>query len=155
MAAADWLCRGKSGLQKATVPGNARAGQPDGKRHRKHTAPQVGVRSNRWGKSPPRLWQQRRHGKPHREQRQIGIPPLGALFAQGSGLAAKARVVTPRSEEWSSPFGEQNPAYRPSAHIYVVDRTGRPGKSGHLEFTQAAIRAAPFEECQDGETNHD
>ena len=30
--------RGKSGLQKVTVPGNTRAGQPDGKRHRKQTA---------------------------------------------------------------------------------------------------------------------
>ena len=34
--------RGKSGLPKATVPGNARAGQPDGKRHREETAPQRG-----------------------------------------------------------------------------------------------------------------
>ncbi len=38
MAAAPDRGRGKSGLQKATVPGNARAGQPDGKRHRKQTA---------------------------------------------------------------------------------------------------------------------
>ena len=30
--------RGKSGLQEAKVPGNARAGQPDGQRHRKQTA---------------------------------------------------------------------------------------------------------------------
>jgi len=29
--------RGKSGLHKATVPGNARPGQPEGKRHRKQT----------------------------------------------------------------------------------------------------------------------
>ena len=34
----------------------------------------AGVRMKRWGKSPPRLWQQRRHGKPHREQCQIGTP---------------------------------------------------------------------------------
>ncbi len=32
------VLRGKSGLHKATVPGNARAGQPDGKRHREETA---------------------------------------------------------------------------------------------------------------------
>jgi len=39
MAAATGNCRrGKSGLPKATVPGNARAGQPDGKRHREQTA---------------------------------------------------------------------------------------------------------------------
>ena len=30
--------RGKSGLQEATVPGNARPGQPEGKRHREETA---------------------------------------------------------------------------------------------------------------------
>ncbi len=30
--------RGKSGLHEATVPGNARAGKPDGKRHREQTA---------------------------------------------------------------------------------------------------------------------
>lgn len=36
--AAGFLARGKSGLHKATVPGNARAGQPDGKRHRNETA---------------------------------------------------------------------------------------------------------------------
>lgn len=49
-AAPDWG-RGKSGLQKATVPGNARAGQPDGKRHRKQTAShQVGQPKPMWGK---------------------------------------------------------------------------------------------------------
>ncbi len=30
------------------------------------------ARVKRWGKSPPRRWQQGRHGKPHREQCQIG-----------------------------------------------------------------------------------
>jgi hypothetical protein len=29
---------GKSGLHQGTVPGNARAGQPDGQRHREQTA---------------------------------------------------------------------------------------------------------------------
>ena len=42
---------GKSGLQKETVPGNTRAGQPDGKRHRNDTAtPQVGKPKPRRGK---------------------------------------------------------------------------------------------------------
>ncbi len=40
MAAAPDGGRGKSGLHKATVPGNARPGQPEGKRHRKQTAPE-------------------------------------------------------------------------------------------------------------------
>src|SRR5690606_15487520 len=34
-----------------------------------------------WGKSPPRDWQQERHGKPHREQDRIG-----AVEGQPSGL---------------------------------------------------------------------
>jgi len=42
----------------------------------------VGVRVKRWGKSPPRPWQQGRHGKPHREQCQIG-PPRGLVPATG------------------------------------------------------------------------
>ncbi len=36
--AAGGNIRGKSGLHKATVPGNARLGKPKGKRHRKQTA---------------------------------------------------------------------------------------------------------------------
>ena len=32
----------------------------------------AGAMVKRWGKSPPRDWQQDRHGKPHPEQRQIG-----------------------------------------------------------------------------------
>jgi len=36
--AAGRLIRGKSGLHGATVPGNARAEQSDGKRHRNQTA---------------------------------------------------------------------------------------------------------------------
>ncbi len=36
--AAGGNLRGKSGLHKATVPGNTRAGQPDGQRHRNETA---------------------------------------------------------------------------------------------------------------------
>ena len=36
--AAEGNLRGKSGLPEVTVPGNARAGQPDGKCHREQTA---------------------------------------------------------------------------------------------------------------------
>ena len=38
-ARAKTRSRGKSGLPEATVPGNARAEQSDGKRHRNETAP--------------------------------------------------------------------------------------------------------------------
>jgi len=92
--------RGKSGLHEAAVPGNARAGKPDGKRHREQSAAQVAARVKRWSKSPPRPWQQGRHGKPHREQCQIGpprgtrrfrpIPPLGRFSREGSGWQLEA-----------------------------------------------------------------
>ncbi|SEQ44929.1 hypothetical protein SAMN04488092_10735 [Thalassovita taeanensis] len=36
--AAGGNLRGKSGLHKIRVPGNARPGKPEGKRHRKQTA---------------------------------------------------------------------------------------------------------------------
>ena len=42
MAACETLVvfsRGKSGLHETTVPGNARPGKPEGKRHREQTAP--------------------------------------------------------------------------------------------------------------------
>src|SRR4030095_7084389 len=42
------------------------------------------VRVKRWGKSPPRDRQRKRHGKPHREQDQIGA----ARRATGSGVSA-------------------------------------------------------------------
>ena len=60
-----------------------------------------GEKVKRWGKSPPRRWQQWRHGKPHREQCRIGPPrgtgpgprsgepPLGSLLPRGVGLAAR------------------------------------------------------------------
>lgn len=94
--------RGKSGLHEATVPGNARAGKPDGKRHREQSARHVRVRVKRWGKSPPRSWQQGRHGKPHREQCRIGasrrlIPP--GISRQG--------CFSPRGPGWQlEPVGD-------------------------------------------------
>ncbi len=48
-----------------------------------------------WGKSPPRAWQQGRHGKPHREQNRIGMARVlssgraQALSAPPSGLVAR------------------------------------------------------------------
>jgi hypothetical protein len=51
------------------------------------------VRVKRWGKSPPRQAQARRHGKPHREQGQIGDlsggPPEFRLSERVPGMAAQ------------------------------------------------------------------
>ena len=95
------------------------------------------VRVKRWGKSPPRDWQQDRHGKPHREQCRIGIArgdrsgrklldtACRAALAWRSGLAARRVSVTARLEEWSSSPARdgQNPAYRPSAHNFRLGRS--------------------------------
>jgi hypothetical protein len=63
------------------------------------------ARVKRWGKSPPRERQRKRHGKPHREQDQIGA----ARRATGkAGFRAAARVgrarrsATSVPEEWPS-----------------------------------------------------
>lgn len=53
-----------------------------------------------WGKSPPRRWQQGRHGKPHREQDRIGMTRgtrkrRYSLFpGQSSGWVARGSVQT-------------------------------------------------------------
>ena len=125
----SWI-RGKSGLHEAMVPGNARPGQPEGKRHREQTAAplfEAAARVKRWGKSPPRDGQPDRHGKPHQEQCRIGasrgligqpISPQGRL-SPGARVGSLNPPVTAGSEEWSPKGGtpEQNPAYRPSARF--------------------------------------
>ena len=87
--------RGKSGLLEAMVPGNARAGKPDGERHREQTAAaSTAVRVKRWSKSPPGDWQQNPHGKPHQEQCRIGIS-RGLIFRDiATGL------LPPRNSGW-------------------------------------------------------
>ena len=90
MTAGGQPFRGKvPGLPEATVPGNARA-----ERFRR-TAPQkkqtatafgdVAKGETGGGKSPPRDWQQERHGKPHREQCRIRDTAGGATPGAGFG----------------------------------------------------------------------
>ena len=62
-----------------------------------------GVRVKGWGKSPPRRWQQRRHGKPHREQDRIGMtrgasprPVSGPVIRVGCSRSGASRIP----EEW-------------------------------------------------------
>ena len=59
------------------MPGNARRGRPQGQCHREETAgsgerSRRPARVKRGGKSAPRPRRRGRHGKPHREQGQIG-----------------------------------------------------------------------------------
>ena len=158
--------RGKSGLREATVPGNTRAGQPDGKRHRNQTTPMyVGARVKRWGKSPPPDWQQDGHGKPHREQCQIGTARRhpsgwgrGRFSPSRSGSAARGVGAIRHQEEWSSRVVlrshlRQNPAYRPSTRLLRLTRTAQPLRGGLQEFL-AAPNGAPAQEMHYGEANH-
>ncbi len=90
--------RGKSGLHEATVPGNARPGQPEGKRHREETALRpCRVRVKRWGKSPPRdratgpARQAPPGAMPNRDLARAGPSgdtAAGTLQPERSGLAA-------------------------------------------------------------------
>jgi len=82
------------------------------------------ARVKRWGKSPPRERQRKRHGKPHREQDQIGAARRATgtrRFRAAARVGRARRSVTGVPEEWPSiavqvsPGGRgQNPAYRPS-----------------------------------------
>ena len=132
---------GKSGLHGGTVPGNARRGRPQGKCHRKYTAgPSRNsgrpARVKRCGKSAPRRRQRRRHGKPHREQDQVGAagipvrgnagrtsaPPLGSV-ARGARQRASQRNGHHRLQDQFLGTG-QNPAYTPSGALFQnISRT--------------------------------
>ena len=54
----------------------------------------------RWGKSPPRDGQPDRHGKPHREQCQIGGPHGRLRSGPRVGSSSPGAIRGP--EEWSS-----------------------------------------------------
>jgi hypothetical protein len=111
------MCRGKSGLHGNTVTDNIRRGKPQGKRHRNETAyrPKAAARLKRCGKSAPRLWQQRWHGKPHREQDQIGTARNPFPDSRPGRSREVCSNAHPRGMaiHRGQPRG-QNPAYRPS-----------------------------------------
>jgi hypothetical protein len=100
---------GKSGLQGRTVAANGRRGQPQGQCNRKQTSRAAARgRAKRWGKSPPRAWQQARHGKPHREQNHIGMtlecgqPRSGRSFRPVVRVGCLRATVMSAPDEWSS-----------------------------------------------------
>jgi hypothetical protein len=139
--AAGLRIRGKSGLHEATVPGNARPGQPEGKRHREQSARHVRVRVKRWGKSPPRDGQPDRHGKPHREQCRIGtsrrlIPP---------GISRQGRF-SPRGPGW-----QLEPAGNGGPRGMVI-----PSRKGRTESGLQAVRAvlSPKTQCHARQAPH-
>ncbi len=83
------------------------------------------------GKSAPRPRRRGRHGKPHREQDQVGTAGRAGRKTGGqAGFRAAVRVGRARRpatgvpDEWPSirvsKRGGQNPAYRPSGCLYQL-----------------------------------
>ena len=107
------------------------------------------VRVKRWGKSPPRFVQTKRHGKPRREQGQIGDPGAARSgFAQAErvpGMAAERNGPLPAatredrirltalpeyfpSPKWGvggSEFGDRSSEFGVGSSERGVGRTGR------------------------------
>ncbi|CDX26958.1 hypothetical protein MPL3356_60638 [Mesorhizobium plurifarium] len=81
-----------------------------------------------WGKSPPRDWQQERHGKPHREQNRIGTvrrETFEGCFRPTVRVGCVRRVATCAQDEWPPRSRRearaiQNPAYRPAGNFLVA-----------------------------------
>jgi len=119
----------------------------DGQCHRKQTACSTAARRlaqarvKRWGKSPPRRRQRRRHEKPLPVQGKIGgwtARPIatGMLHSPASaqaGEGGRARRKAGLREMTAEPRpvrGEQNPAYRPQSQIPGGRRRFRAGRAG-------------------------
>ncbi len=80
------------------------------------------VRMKRWGKSPPRCWQQQRHGKPHREQCQIGTARQpategGAAFAP----AGPGWQLEPVRQLMGKRNGHRTGGHTPGNRIRLID----------------------------------
>src|SRR6185436_19401625 len=76
-----------------------------------------------WGKSPPRERQRKRHGKPHREQDQIGAARRATgtrRFRAAARVGRARRSVTGVPEEW--------PSIVTQARLGGVDRTRLTGR---------------------------
>jgi len=91
--------RGKSGLHGNTAPYNLRRGCIFiGCAFRESAAEKsppdrYQVRVKGWSKSPPRFWQQRRHGKPRREQDRIGITRISRFMPERTRCRAVSSPV--------------------------------------------------------------
>lgn len=124
--------RGKSGLHRAMMPANGRAGRPDGKCHR-NIPPALGQVRAKWcGKSAPGAWRQARR-----------VNPIWSKAESAAVTAARWETAVtgdrsgtpPRSEEPLEDTGNgiprematqtQNPAYRRTLSSPFVVRRGR------------------------------
>lgn len=153
MTAGPWS-RGKSGLPEARVPGNARRGQPQGKRHREETAPArrgdgekvgqeptAGLATGPARQAPPGAMPNRglaRKGPGHQPQG-CRRPPQGRFSPRGPGwqLDRRGNADGRGMVIQGAQAPGQNPAYRPSAQLSLGRRDtierGLPAgpRSGH------------------------
>ena len=83
--------------------------------------PPVRVRLKWWSKSPPRRWQQRRHGKPRVMQDKQGEGRLPATRPPGISrtLPCRARPHGREKNGHTARKGGQNPAYRTREAISI------------------------------------
>ncbi len=100
------------GSTGSTAPDNIRRGRPRESATEIKTAPACRVRVKGWGKSPPRTWQQGRHGKPRREQDRIGMTWRASARAV-SGLVIRVgcvrRCASAVPDEWLPRSGRPGP----------------------------------------------
>ena len=138
--------RGKSGLHEARVPGNARRGQPQGKRHREETAPACRGDGETVGQEPTAdlaTGTARQAPPGAMPNRGLARGRSGNRYRRRDASAREARVgswtppVTAGREEWSSRGATlgQNPAYRPSAQL-----SGRPGNRSFQKLRTEAFK---------------
>lgn len=112
--------RGKSGLHEARAPGNARRGQPQGKRHREETAAPRGGKGETVGQEPTAG----RATGPARQAPPGAMPNRGLAGGQPPrvGFRPEARVgstsgaATRRPEEWPSMGGDPRDRIRLTGH---------------------------------------
>ena len=114
------------------------------------------VRVKRWGKSPPRRRQRRRHGKPRQEQsRAAGGRPVQE-WNSSLRVGCKSRPVTAGPDRWCAPVGAvtstvQNPAYRPASFVLGTHGvqfgrtvTSRQGRSVTRKTMNSKLRHRPL-----------
>ena len=137
--------RGKSGLHEARVPGNARRGQPQGKRHREETAAPRGGKGETVGQEPTA----ERVTGPARQAPPGAMPnrglargctarmrPAGTLQPERPGLAARSRPRG-RDQRNGHPRGRPRDRIRLTGHPRILCRgRDRPGPP----FRPAAVR---------------
>src|SRR5271170_3076828 len=120
---------GSNGLRCQVTPGGREPTESATERYRPSAAQAAPVRVKWCGKSAPRRWQHRRHGKPHLEQDQIGkravFWPLHVAH-MGFRVGRLSCAATRIPEEWLSTTEPGLPADSFLALTRTLTRPKRP-----------------------------